>query len=264
MLRFLLALLLFTGASSAHAQAFDHGPWDLLLRKNVVALQGGLATKVDYRRMQADRVALRVYLSRTSAVTRNQFDAWPRQVQLAFLINVYNAWTVELVLTGYPRIASIKDLGSFLQSPWKKPFIPLLGATRSLDDIEHGLIRGSGRYRDPRIHFAVNCASMGCPALRREAYRSAVLDTQLESATKNFLADRTRNRPGKGAIHVSSIFKWYGDDFAQGWRGAGSVAQFLALYANSRGLSAADAGRLKRGDLPIRYLDYDWRLNATR
>ena len=86
------------------------------------------------------------------------------------MINAYNAWTVEFILTKYPDLDSIKDLGSFFNSPWDKEFIPLLGKTVSLNDIEHGLIRGSDRYNDPRIHFAVNCASIGCPALREEAY----------------------------------------------------------------------------------------------
>ena len=112
----------------------------------------------------------RKYLAATSAVSRAEFDRWVPADQLAFLVNAYNAWTVQLVLQGYPKIASIRDLGSLLQSPWKKRFVPLLGETRSLDEIEHSLIRGSGRYREPRAHFALNCASVGCPALRPEAY----------------------------------------------------------------------------------------------
>ncbi len=85
------------------------------------------------------------------------------------MINAYNAYTVRLILIRHPNLESIKDLGSLFQSPWQQGFVPPLGQTRSLDDIEHGMIRGSGRYRDPRIHFGVNCASIGCPALRPEA-----------------------------------------------------------------------------------------------
>ena len=138
-----------------------------------------------------------------------------------------------MILTKCPDLESIKDLGSFFQSPWGKSFIPLLGGTRSLDDIEHGLIRGSGRYKDPRVHFAANCASIGCPSLRAEAYVGDRLDEQLEDAARSFLRDRSRNRLDEGELKVSSIFKWYRNDFEKGWRGKHSLAQFLAGYADS-------------------------------
>lgn len=152
---------------------------------------------------------------------------------------------------------------SLFQSPWKKRFIPLLGETRSLDDIEHGLIRGFGRYGEPRIHFAVNCASIGCPALRPEAYVGARLDDQLEDATRRFLADRTRNRFENGTLEVSSIFKWYRDDFEQGWRGTTSLGGFLARYGNDLGLPPQTTTRLAAGQLDIPFLDYNWALNRT-
>jgi hypothetical protein len=164
---------------------------------------------------------------------------------------------VELILTGYPDIESIKDLGSLFQSPWKKRFIPLLGETRTLDDIEHILIRGSGRYVEPRIHFAVNCASIGCPALRPEAYVAARLDDQVEEATRNFLADRTRNRLEDDTLYVSSIFKWYREDFEKGWRGATTLNGFIALYQQPLALGE------NADKLDIEFLDYDWRLNRA-
>jgi len=202
------------------------------------------------------------FLASVSAVTTAEFDRWERQAQLAFLINAYNAFTVELILTAYPDVASIKDLGTLLRSPWKKRFIPLLGETRSLDDIEHGLIRGSGRYAEPRIHFAVNCASIGCPALRTEAFAGDRLEAQLEDAANAFLSDRTRNRLDANTLRVSSIFKWYRSDFEKGWHGANSLAAFLALYRAQLGLDEGTAGRLKAGKIGIEFLDYDWRLNA--
>lgn len=115
-----------------------------------------------------------------SRVDQLEFDQWSTRQQLAFLINAYNAWTVELILEKWPDIDSIKDLGGIFSSPWRKEFISLLGEKRSLDNIEHDLIRGSGRYQDPRIHFAVNCASIGCPALRAEAYTGAKINQQLD------------------------------------------------------------------------------------
>lgn len=258
----LMLLLGAVFAFPAQAAGFDHTTWDTLLKKHVVALRGGQATQVDYAGFTADRSQLKQYLAQSSGVARVDFDRWRKREQLAFLINVYNAWTVELVLTGYPDVASIKDLGSFLQSPWKKSFIPLLGETRSLDDVEHGLIRGSGRYNDPRIHFAVNCASIGCPALRAEAFVADRLDTQLEESAKSFLSDRTRNRLDGNTLKVSSIFKWYREDFEKGWRSANSVQQFFAVYHQSLGLDADAVKRLSAGEMSIEFLDYDWRLNA--
>jgi hypothetical protein len=241
----------------AQAVEFDHADWDALLKKHVVTIRDGQVTQVDYDGMMRDRPQLKKYLSATSNVMHKTFDSWAEEAQLAFLINAYNAWTVELILTGYPDIESIKDLGSFFKSPWKKAFIPLLGKTRSLDDIEHGLIRGSDRYFEPRIHFAVNCASIGCPALRPEAYVAARLDDQLEEATRNFLSDRTRNRLEGDTLYLSSIFKWYREDFEQGWRGATSLNNFLARYSQALDLDK------ETSKLDIEFLDYNWKLNRT-
>lgn len=264
--RIFLALCLLaslTAQAQTQTQGFDSSPWDALLKKHVQTLRGGQATEVDYDVFKLEHAALQSFVDNTSKVTRPEFDRWSNPAQLAFLINAYNAWTVEMVLTGYPGIQSIKDLGSFIQSPWKKRFIPLLGETRSLDDIEHGLIRGSGRYNDPRIHFAVNCASIGCPALRREAYVADRLNAQLEESTQMFLSDRTRNRVASDVLKVSSIFKWYRSDFEKGWRGTNTLGQFLALYSEALTLNIDTAGRLSAGKLGIEFLDYDWRLNAV-
>ena len=260
----LLALPVMGTPAQAQNQTAPASDWDALLKQHVRVLRSGQATEVDYAGFAADRARLQTWLAGQTKVARVEFDRWGAPEQLAFLINAYNAWTIELVLTGYPRIQSIKDLGSFIQSPWKKSFIPLLGETRSLDDIEHGLIRGSGRYNEPRIHFAVNCASIGCPALRAQAYNAAQLEAQLEDATRQFLSDRTRNRLESGELRVSSIFKWYRKDFEQGWRNARSLGQFLALHSTSLGLSAEVASRLAADQLDIEFLDYDWKLNGVR
>jgi hypothetical protein len=259
----LVLLLAVSAARSAQAAVFDHEPWNDLLQRHVVVLRAGQATQLDYTGMAHDHAQLKKYLAATSAVSPAQFDRWSASDQLAFLINAYNAWTVDLVLQGYPKIASIRDLGSLLQSPWKKRFVPLLGSTRSLDDIEHSLIGGSGRYREPRAHFALNCASIGCPALRPEAYVGAQLDTQLESATRRFLSDRSRNRYDGDTLEVSSIFRWYREDFMAGWRGARSLGAFLALYGDVLGLDLLQRQRLAQSEIEIGFLEYDWRLNRT-
>lgn len=241
------------------ALGYDHGAWDRLLNAHVVPIRNGVSTQVDYGGMARERAALKAYLDGLSAVSATKLESWPESERLAFLINAYNAWTVELILTAWPDLESIRDLGGLIRTPWKKRFIPLLGEVRSLDDIEHGMIRAKGVYDEPRIHFAVNCASIGCPALRAEAYDAARLDSQLEDATQRFLADRSRNRLEDGQLKVSSIFKWYGGDFTR----AGGVHGFLAAYAEPLGLSGADAEALRANAIPIDYLDYDWGLNRT-
>lgn len=261
MKRFMATLILFLLTSSSHAALPNHQAWNNLLNKHVTVLRGGQASEVDYAGMAREREVLQEYLGALSQVSLAEFDLASPTDQLAFLINAYNAWTVELILTKYPDLESIKDLGSLFRSPWSRAFIPILGKTRSLDDIEHKLIRGSDRYRDQRIHFAVNCASIGCPALRNEAYVAEKLDSQLQDQLQLFLADRSRNRVKNGELQVSSIFKWYREDFEKGWRGNVSLPQFFLQNSSSLGLSEDDVLRLLAGEIEIEYLDYDWRLN---
>lgn len=260
----LVALLLaVTVPGAVLAAPPDHAPWTALLEAHVRPIDGGASTVVDYDGFARERLALNRYLDRLSAVTQADFDRWSADEQLAFLINAYNAYTIALVLSGWPDLESIKDLGGFLRTPWEKRFFRLLGERRSLDDVEHGLIRGSGRYDEPRIHFAVNCASVGCPALRREAYIGDRLDAQLEDQARRFLGDESRNRVTDNAVAVSSLFKWYREDFTGGWRGADSLGAFLALYADVLGPRRLDSATLEAGDLPVRFLDYDWALNSA-
>jgi hypothetical protein len=244
---------------STLAGAYDHADWDGLLKRHVHPVRAGVATEVDYAGLARERGALEAYLDGLASVSPGTFRTWPRAERLAFLINAYNAWTVELVLTAWPDLDSIKDLGDLFRTPWQRAFIPLLGDTRSLDDIEHGMIRARGAYDEPRIHFAVNCASVGCPALRGEAYRAADLEAQLADATRRFLADRTRNRIAGGRLEVSSIFKWYGEDFDQ----LGGLRAFLAAEGDGLGLTDSQRRALRDGSLRIVFLPYDWGLNAV-
>jgi hypothetical protein len=254
----LLALLLPLGPAAADDL---HTPWTTLLRGCVSVTRDGHSTAVDYDCFARKRDALGAYLTALGAVDRPVFDAWDEPRQLAFLINAYNAGTVELILTAWPDLDSIRDLGGLFRSPWEKSFIPLLGETRTLDDIEHGMIREPGRFDEPRIHFAVNCASIGCPALRRKAYRAETLEEQLEDQTKRFLADPSRNRFRDGRLQISPLFKWYREDFERGWRGMSSLEGFLARYAGALGLDGTQVEALRNGDIPIRFLEYDWSLN---
>jgi len=260
-MRILWLFLTVILSTQVKAAVSDHSEWDMMLRQHVLVLAGGKVTQVDYDGFQNDRASLKNYLDNLAEVTQAEFDNWSPDSQLAFLINAYNGWTVELILTRYPDLKSIKDLGSFIKSPWKKQFAPLLGKTRSLDEIEHTLIRGSGRYNDPRIHFAVNCASIGCPALRAEAYNGEKLQKQLAEASELFLADRERNRLNGQVFEVSSIFKWYREDFEQGWLGINSLGEFFASHAQAFGLKGEMIEKVKTGELEINFLRYDWALN---
>jgi len=256
--------LLAAGSMSAQAGEFDHDIWDGLLKRHVITLGQGEVTQVDYAGMAAERTQLTRYLDSLSGIRRDSFEAWPKNEQLAFLINAYNAWTVELILTAYPDIESIKDLGSLFESPWEKKFIPLLGSILSLDEIEHGYIRAEGRYQNPNVHFAVNCASIGCPPLLAGAYTAERLTAQLQTSADNFLRDRQRNRFEGNTLYLSSIFKWYREDFERGWGGYLALTDFLAEHARSLGLSNDDVSRLRAGEIDIEYLDYNWLLNLRK
>jgi len=230
--RLVIALVLFFPVAGF---SFDHEAWNQLLRRNVVVLEGGKASQVRYDAMAKERAALQGYLAGLSRVGEPEFDAWPKAEQMAFLINAYNAFMVEKVLTRYPDIGSIWDFGKLFGNPFKDEFFTLLGRRASLDFIEHGVLRK--RYREPRIHFAVNCASVGCPMLREEAYAAA----------------RLRNRYAGGRLEVSKIFDWYKEDFEP-------REAYFARYAAALG---APSGRMPTGR-SLLFLDYDWSLNAYR
>lgn len=250
------------------ALAFDHthAVWNGLLQRHVVLSQDGSSSRVDYSGMARERALLQQYLQGLSDVAAADFESFSNTERLAWLINAYNAWTVELVLSRYPGLRSIRDLGGVFSSAWKQRFFQLFGEAQHLDHIEHELIRAPGRYDEPRIHFALNCASIGCPLLAPEAYVAERLDAQLEVAMHRFLADRSRNRynPDSDTLQVSRIFDWYGEDFTRGPAGAKTVALALGHHAEVLSQDPALQARLRAGSVPIEFLEYDWRLNDTR
>jgi hypothetical protein len=266
--RWLMFVVLATFSLQAFAFDRTHRDWSALLAKHVRLIDEGRGSQVDYAGMAKDRAALKTYLDSLAAVAEADYRQWPKAQRLAFLINAYNAWTVELILGKYPDLKSIKDLGSVFQSPWKRKFVPLFGREVSLDDIEHGMIRAQGEFRefdDPRIHAAVNCASIGCPMLRAEAFVGERLDAQMEDAMRRFLADRSRNRfdAASGRLQVSKIFDWYGKDFEKGLQGFSSLKATFARYADQLADTPETRERIRRGEVRIEFLDYDWRLNDT-
>jgi hypothetical protein len=261
-LLFYLSLCVFL--LSPALQAEEHGAWSDLLADWVSPTADGYSTRVDYAAAEKEREALQNYLDSLAAVDAQTYSQWSEDRQLAFLINAYNAWTVELILRQEPAPESIRDIGGWLQSPWDVPLSRLLGRERSLDDIEHRMIRGPEGFGEPRIHFAVNCASVGCPALRREAYTAQDLEAQLEAQTRQFLSDRSRNGWRGDTLYLSPLFKWYREDFETDWRDTGSLGAFLLRYADALDSDAEQREALRRGSMRIRYTDYDWALNRTR
>lgn len=202
---------------------------------------------VDYRGIKSDPDDLSAYIESTEKVTLEEFERWTEGKRLAFLINLYNARTLDLVAGHYP-VKSIRDIGSGGMGPWDEPVVRLFGENISLNALEHGMIRKN--YKEPRIHFALVCAAIGCPPLLDEPYAGERLDEQLEAQARKFLADTGKNsvdRENK-IIRLSPIFEWYAEDFEAG---AGSVPGFLKKYY----------GSLPLEEYNIVYTEYDWSLN---
>ncbi len=220
----------------------SHDRWDALLKKNV--REDG---RVDYRGFQRDSQELNRYL-KTLETTPPDPKIWSADEQMAYWINAYNAYTIQLVIRHYP-VKSIKDIKhgvTFVNTVWDIKFIRIGGKSYDLNNIEHGILRKD--FKDARIHAALNCASVSCPPLSRQAYTAAKLDKQLDAVMRSFVNDPVRNRITAGKAEVSEIFKWFDGDFT---RDAGSVKAFINRYAKT-----------PIGDkTPLNYMSYDWKLN---
>jgi hypothetical protein len=266
MMRRALALLLLLASLPVLALDHTHKAWDELLKKHVRYIQDGNASRVDYAGLARDRAQLKAVIDEYQRVTRAEFDGWTQPRQQAFLINAYNALTVEKILRRYPDIKSIRDYGSVFGNPWKDKFFTLFGEPSYLDFIEHETLRKEGVYDDPRVHVAVVCASIGCPMLRNEAFVAERLDAQMDDAMRRFLSDRTRNRynPRTGKLEVSKIFDWYGKDFEKGHHGYSSVKSTLARYADVLAERPEDRAAIREGKVDVAFLDYDWALNEAK
>ena len=254
----------FSAGSTVAALDQTHSGFDVLLKKHVSWNALGTASSVNYKGFAADRPALKAVLEQYAAVSKAEYDAMKRDEKLAYLVNVYNANTIELILTKYPDLKSIKDIGGVFGKPWTVKFVQLFGQSQHLDHVEHELIRAPGAFDEPRVHFVVNCASVGCPALRPEAITAQKLDAQLEDGTKRFLRDKTRNRfnAQSGKLEVSKIFDWFKVDWTRGTKGITSREVFFAKYADLLADDAPGQALVKEGKAGIGHLDYDWSLNG--
>jgi len=219
-----------------------HEPFSALLQAHV---HNG---KVDYSGFAADKERLRAYLETLATVTPEELS---RDGQLAYWINAYNAWTIQLILTKWPDISSIKELGSLFSSPWKKKFVQVKQGVITLDTIEHDIIRP--KFKDARIHFAVNCSAKSCPPLLSEAYTEQHVQKQLQLATERFLNNPQNYYFKNNTLYVTKIMDWFEEDFVPGKK------EFLLQFAQGE----LRREILARGDaLRIKHLKYDWSLNV--
>lgn len=241
----LLILPMTPSWSRAGAAQTLHQPWADLLEKYV------LDGRVDYQGFKKEEAGLDRYLAKLAQTDPEQLGEDDR---LALYINGYNAYTVKLILENFKNGQppdSIRRIGGLFTSPWSISFAVIGGKTFSLDNIEHDIIRVE--FNEPRIHFAVNCASLSCPSLISEAYQGETLDLQLERATRSFLEDTRHNYYRNGSLYVSSIFKWYREDFKN------DPVAFFQLHSPSVLPEDVAAGQIR-----VEYLDYDWSLNGRR
>lgn len=237
------------GSAQDPAPAPDHGPWDRLLEAYISQGPDGVA-RFDYGGvLPEDRAALEGYIAHLAAQRPTQLT---RPQQLAYWINLYNALTVEVVLDHYPvqSIRRIKFGRLLALGPWGKDLIEVDGTPLSLDDIEHRILRPV--FQDPRIHYGVNCASIGCPDLRAEAYRGEIIDDQLESAARTYINHTRGVEVRNGRLRVSSIYHWFSEDFGE---------TDTAVIAHLRQYAEPDlAATLDEVDRIARH-HYNWQLN---
>lgn len=226
-------LLVFFVISSLAAQQPDHQLFTKVLKKVVDE-----AGRVDYQQLADQPEPLMEYLN--DLITHPPKENWKKEEVLAYWINTYNAFTLKLIADHYP-LKSIREL----EQPWDRDLIPFKGRKISLNHVEHQILR---KMDEPRIHFAINCASVSCPVLAEEAYLPQSMEAQLTQASRNFLIDPTRNLISKDSLRLSKIFKWFRKDFTKN----SSLTEFIS----------AQSGTPLPQDTKIDYLEYNWDLNV--
>jgi len=233
-MKFILVISLFIlNAFAFEVDGVSHTAWNSLLQKHVSA-----SGAVDYKGFQNEEAQLQSYLKQLA--DNAPADSWSDEEKLAYWINLYNAYTVDLILDHYP-LKSIRDISE----PWDTPIAKVGDKTYSLNQVEHEIVRK--RFNEPRIHFAVNCASQSCPELLNKAYTAENLDQLLEQQTKKFINNPKHNEISADQVRISSIFDWYKEDFVKN----GTVIDFLNTYSNTEIKENASVG----------YKDYNWNLN---
>lgn len=229
-----VVILLFLVCVTGFAQKMDYKNYNAFLKKYIS--ENG---NVDYDKIKINKAELEKIIDEfdaTQPVNKN----WPKNEELAYFINVYNINTIKIVVDNYPT-KSIKDI----KNAWDKKFILSGKALLSLSDVEHKILR---KMNEPRIHFAINCASFSCPKLENKAFEPKTLDSQLDTATKSFINDKTKNIITTKEVQLSEIFNWFGSDFKTKKT---SIIDFINKYSTVKIDKKAK----------VKYLDYNWDLN---
>lgn len=210
---------------------------------------------VDYAGLERNPADLKAYLGRLASISKKEFRDWSEPEQIAFLCNLYNAATLQLIIDHYP-VESIKKIGGRWKGPWKQEVVSLFGEKVTLDHVEHDLIRKD--YKEPRVHFALVCAARSCPPLRGEPYTPEKLDEQLEDQGRIFMNAPSKNRVDleNRTVYLSKIFKWFSGDFEEA---SGSVLAFVRPY-----FPEDISKQLEDGEFAVEYMDYDWALNDRK
>jgi hypothetical protein len=231
-------------------RTIDHSRWASFLDEYLVTGHPSGVSRVRYDKVSStDADSLDAYVERLQRVSVSRLN---RDEQFAFWVNLYNAYTVKLILDYYP-VDSIRDIdlsGLFTRGPWDKELMEVEGEELSLNDIEHRILRPI--WQDPRIHYVVNCASIGCPNLPPEPLTASNLEDVLESAADEYINHPRGASVDGGVLYLSSIYDWYEEDFEGSLKG---VKDHLLVYADP-----ALARGIRNHDGRVRYR-YDWALN---
>lgn len=231
--------------SGAKAEAINHDAWDNILTEYASPAKDGV-NRVDYKGIKTKAAGeLKAYLAALQGISISEY---PRDEQFAYWVNLYNAATVQVIVNNYP-LESIRDIGLLGQGPWKDKFLKVEGKMLSLDDVEHGILRPI--WKDVRIHYAVNCASIGCPNLARKAYRANMLEPMLDDAARAYINHPRGFTKTDGELIGSNIFEWYQSD----WGTANDVVIHARKYASP------ETSALLKDAKGIDAYDYDWALN---
>jgi len=231
-------------------KSISHQDWDTFLKSSIRKGGDGI-TRIAYAGLpESDRKKLRAYIE---AMQATRISKYSRNEQLVYWINLYNAVTVDIILSHYP-VESIRDIdispGFFSDGPWGKQVLNIEGRALSLNDIEHRILRPV--WQDARIHYVLNCASLGCPNLRQRAYTTTAIEEQLDIAAKEYIAHPRGVRIAGDGVYVSSIYNWFQKDFGDT---EADVIKHIQGYTNAERASKLDGIKFFAGD------DYDWSLN---
>ena len=236
-------------------KSLSYQPYDQILKTYIKGL------RVDYQSLQSNRSQLDSFNKALGDVNNATYNSWSEQEKIAFLINAYNSFTLESIIDQTPIKKSIRDIPGV----WKRRKFKVAGQLKTLDNIEHDILRK--QFNEPRIHMALVCAAISCPPLRKEAYTGQKLNAQLDDQTRRFLASPHGFKIDRNAkrVYLSSIFKWFGEDWLKTYsvdgKFAGNAKQRAVLNFVSKYLNQSDRDFLIKGDYKISYLRYDWSLN---